>query len=165
MHSSSLKLMTYFRDKYLKNMEGATVLDIGSRRFTDMKTYREIFEPNYKYTGMDVESGDNVDIVGYENITGIFDIVISGQTMEHVTHPWDWLLNLVPYFSSYICIISPRRWKEHRCPLDTYRYYPDGMRDLFSYAGIKELEIIGGRVDTVGIGTKPESTLGQGEVK
>jgi hypothetical protein len=161
MHKTSYQLMTYFRDKYLPSMLGASVLDVGARslkRLNRSYTYRELFD-RFQYAGMDVEPGNNVDIVGFENIPGEFDVLISGQTMEHVKQPWEWLKSLTPYFSKYICIIAPHTWKEHKnvkknCPFDTYRYFPDGMRDLFDYAGIKEVEIQTSRYDTMGIGTK-----------
>ena len=133
------------------------VFDVGSRTVDDglQQSYREIFEPDFKYTGMDVEFGNNVDIVGFDNLKGkVFDILISGQTMEHVNHPWEWLKSLVPFFLKKICIIAPHTFKEHKHPIDTYRYLPDGMRDLFNYANINVVEILKGRVDTMGIGTK-----------
>jgi len=145
--------MKYFRDKYLLDMKGCTILDVGSKKHeTKRDTYRSIFEPNFNYTGMDVESGKNVDIIGYENIEKAFDVLISGQVMEHVKRPWEWLKSLTIYYKSLICIIAPNTWKEHRYPIDTYRYFPDGMRDLFEYAGIIELEIFLNGYDTIGIG-------------
>lgn len=144
-----MKLMWYFRDKYLDGSE--EVLDVGSKKIKNNETYRLLF-PNY--TGMDIEPGPNVDIVGYENIPQKFDVVISGQCMEHVNRPWEWLKNLVQYYTQYICIIAPNTAKQHRYPIDTYRYFPDGMRDLFNYAGIKELEIFKSKKDTIGIGAK-----------
>ena len=74
--------------------------------------------------------------------------------MEHVSRPWEWLKNLTNYFTKYICIIAPWQWREHRYPIDTYRYLPDGMRDLFDYADIKVIEIIKDKTDVVGIGEK-----------
>ena len=155
MHSNSMKLMTYFRDKYLSEMKGATVLDIGAKLQIGaglQKTYKELFEKDFNYTGMDVELGPNVDIVGYQSIIEKYDVVISGQVMEHVNRPWEWLKNLTFYFKRYICIIVPNTMDEHRFPIDTYRYFPDGMRDLFNYAGIIELEIFKSHRDTIGIG-------------
>ena len=142
--------MEYFRNKYLQ--EGMTVLDVGAKRWRNQPSYRRVLEPMCKYTGMDIELGKNVDVVGYENLHGTWDVVVSGQTMEHVRRPWDWLKNLVQYFDKYICIIVPNTWKEHRYPIDTYRYFPDGMMDLFDYAGIKPVEIFKQDKDTIGIG-------------
>lgn len=152
-----MKLMKYFRDKYLTNKTDLSILDVGSRnvKVGAHDTYRSLFAPDYKYTGMDVEPGNNVDIVGYDALRGhLFDVVISGQVMEHVVRPWEWLKTLTLHFKKYICIIAPNKHREHRYPIDTYRYFPDGMRDLFDYAGIKELEIFKNNKDTVGIGER-----------
>jgi hypothetical protein len=152
MHPNSLKLMEYFINKYLKDMKGCTVLDVGARKVrSNQETYRELFK-DYQYTGMDIVVGSNVDIVGYENIKVVYDVVISGQTIEHVEQPWEFLTDLKKYFKTYICIIAPWHGHEHRYPVDTFRYLPDGMRALFKYAGIKELEISKDKIDTIGIG-------------
>lgn len=156
MHRESMMLMRYFRNRYvLRRKTILTVLDVGSMdvQVTSQGTYRDIFRRSI-YTGMDIIEGKNVDIVGYENITKRYDIVISGQVMEHVSRPWEWLKNLAGYYKKYICIIAPHAFGEHRYPLDAYRFLPDGMRDLFEYAGIKEIEILKGRYDTMGIGGK-----------
>ena|GEM_PF-3020323 len=153
MHQRSIELMTDFRDKYLADMEGCSVLDVGSRlvNLDHQMTYRMLFDPAYKYVGMDIKPGVNVDVVGYDALEQ-YDVVISGQTMEHVQRPWEWLRRLANHFRHYICIIAPHTFKLHRNPLDTYRYFPDGMRDLFECAGIREVEIILDETDTVGIG-------------
>lgn len=156
MHCNSMKLMEYFRDKYLSGIPYVSVLDVGSMIQKEGlgQSYRELFaEDRFDYTGMDVEEGPNVDLVGYHSIVQKYDVVISGQVMEHVNRPWEWLRNLTNYFISYICIIAPNTIYEHRYPIDTYRYFPDGMRDLFDYAGIKEIEIFKSHKDTIGIGT------------
>jgi hypothetical protein len=146
--------MKYFKDNYLQEMIGCSILDVGSCMVgAGGKSYKDIFGSGFDYIGFDIVSGRNVDIVGYENIDRVFDVVISGQTMEYVKRPWEWLKNLVPYFKKYICIIAPNSCHEHRHPLDTYRYFPDGMRDLFEYADIKELEIFRRGDDTIGIGS------------
>ena len=154
MHRSSIKHMAYFRDKYVSLLSDPTILDVGSRRMSSRSyklTYRDVFF-GYKYTGMDIVPGRNVDIVGYENIKAVYDVLISGQVMEHVKQPWHWLTSLTPYFKKYICVIAPHTCAEHRLPIDTYRYFPDGMRDLFDYAGTEEVEIIKDKYETVGIG-------------
>jgi len=154
MHQNSLILMRYFRDKYLLDIPGLTVLDVGSMRHKRQRTYRRLFPDPFKYTGMDIVAGQNVDIVGFDNIKKQYDVVISGQVMEHVKRPWEWLSSLTKYFSKYICIIAPNTSKEHKYPIDTYRYFPDGMRDLFEYANINIVEILKSNTDTIGIGAK-----------
>ena len=150
--------MEYFRDKYLKDKNDYKILDIGSRNVDPsiQKDYRYIFQDKHRYYGMDIEPGHNVDIVGFDelNKVGTFDVVISGQTLEHVKRPWDWLKMISQFSDKWICIIAPHTFHEHRFPIDTYRYFPDGMRDLFEYAGIKEIEIIKNKIDTMGVGIK-----------
>jgi hypothetical protein len=159
MHPESKILMRYFRDNYLLKIKGSTIIDIGSMKVSrNQGTYRKIFEPDFKYIGMDINLGRNVDIVGYENIIQSYDILISGQVMEHVKRPWEFIRNLQKYYTKYICIIAPHTAREHKYPFDTYRYMPDGMRDLFEYAEINILEIIKDKADTMGIGTHKEYT-------
>jgi hypothetical protein len=151
-----MKLMAQFRDKYLADLEGCTILDVGAAIVAgQQQSYRELFE-RYHYVGMDIEPGPNVDIVGYEGLADAYDVVISGQAMEHVPRPWEWLTNLAQFYRRYICIIAPAMWPEHRFPLDTYRYYPDGMRALFEYADIVPLEVRRAGFDTIGIGGRIE---------
>ena len=152
MHESSMRLMAHFRDRYLGDLQGCTVLDVGAMIAVEGRraSYRELFR-DYQYTGMDVAPGKNVDIVGYDDL-GVYDVVISGQVMEHVRRPWEWLKVLAGLYREYICIIAPNTWKWHGSPLDTYRYFPDGMRDLFDYAGITPVEVRAVGRDTIGIG-------------
>jgi hypothetical protein len=157
MNADSIVLMKYFIAAYCK---GGDVLDVGSCCMHGQPTYRELFDPSrYNYMGMDVCEGPNVDIVGYESISKKYDIVISGQVMEHVKRPWDWLKNLVQYTRTYICIIAPHTHREHRYPIDTYRYFPDGMADLFDYAGIHAIEIFKSNESTIGIGNPQNLAL------
>jgi len=152
VHPSSMELMADFRDRYLGGMKGCTVLDVGAARINVQPTYRDLFG-EYEYTGMDVVEGYGVDVVGYEGL-GTYDVVISGQAMEHIARPWEWLTTLGGLYRSHICIIAPNTFEEHRYPIDCYRFFPDGMRALFEYAGIVPLEIRMVGIDTIGIGAK-----------
>ena len=153
MHKSSMLLMSDFRDRYLAEMRGCSVLDVGARMSKKQSySYRDLFG-DYAYTAMDIVAGQNVDIVGYDGL-GVYDVVISGQVMEHVARPWEWMAQLRAHFRRYICIVAPNTWKEHAYPLDCYRFFPDGMRALFEYAGIAVVETRRVGVDTIGIGEK-----------
>lgn len=155
MHPSSMLAMKNFIEKYLDKNKELDIIDLGSYNING--TYKTLVEStkNWKYTGMDIEAGPNVDVVGWDNITKKYDVIISGQCLEHVNHPWDWLKNLKNYIKDdgILCLIAPHGFDEHRHPIDTYRYFPDGMRDLFNYANIKELEIYKNELDTIGIGS------------
>ena len=152
MHRSSMKLMAEFRDKYLGGMKGCTILDVGALQLPKHESYRTLFR-DYHYIGMDIVPGDNVDVIGYESLA-LHDVVISGQVMEHVKRPWEWLAGLATLYRSYICIIVPNQWPEHRYPIDCWRVLPDGMAALFEYAGIVPVEIRAEGVNTIGVGAR-----------
>lgn len=61
-----------------------------------------------------------------------FDIVLSGQVMEHVTKIWLWIKELerITKPGGKIIIISPVSWPYHKAPSDCWRIYPDGMKAL-----------------------------------
>ena len=48
--------------------------------------------------------------------------------------------------------MAPNGFGEHRYPIDTYRCFPDGMRDLFDYAEIDMLNYFKQGPDAVGVG-------------
>jgi hypothetical protein len=88
--------------------------------------------PNWKYFGADIISGPNVDIVfesPYNWGSAQYDIVISGQCIEHVEDIKEWGLQLkkAVKFGGYACVIAPWYIHEHRVPADYWRVYPDGM--------------------------------------
>jgi len=147
-----MALMADFRDRYLTDLQGCTVLDVGSAQVNDQPiSYRDLFG-DYNYIGMDIEPGVNVDIVGYGGLADGYDVVISGQVMEHIPRPWEWMKRLAGLYRRYICIIAPNRHQYHPYPADCYRFFPDGMRALFEYAGIVPLETRAVGKDTIGVG-------------
>lgn len=146
MHRNSLNIM----QKFLKTLpSGLSVLDLGSRIVKGQEhlgSYRP-FCANQSYLGADTEAGENVDVVlkdGYvfpfENES--FDIIISGQTIEHVEYPWVWFKEMARVLKKggKCCIIAPAKIHEHKFPIDTYRYYPDGMRALAKWANLEVIE-------------------------
>jgi hypothetical protein len=163
--------MAKFIYKYLDVNKKYKILDIGSLNLCGDAggSYKILFlDSNWEYTGMDILAGPDVDIVGYENIKDKYDVIISGQTLEHVGRPWEFMKNLTKYANSgaLVCIIAPHTCGFHAHPKDCFRYYPDGMESLFEYAGIEKLEIFmseipcdhpygGTPIDTVAIGRCP----------
>lgn len=150
MHQSSIDKMKYFRDKYLNAFANSSlsVADIGSQNVNG--TYRPLFEnPNWTYTGIDVLPGANVDVVlesAYEwkNVESEkFDVVISGQTLEHVEFFWLTLLEISRILKKggVCCIIVPGAGPEHRFPVDCWRFFPDGLRAMAKYAKWEILEV------------------------
>jgi len=150
MHKASFKRMSEFVDEYLDPKENLKILDAGSYNVNG--TYKLLFEnPNWQYFGLDMEAGPNVDIVvgrDYEwNIEEEYDVVISGQTLEHVknTHKFMEAICKAVKPGGLICIIAPTvnnstSIKEHKYPIDCWRILPDGMKFLLEE--ICQLDII-----------------------
>jgi hypothetical protein len=88
---------------------------------------------------------------------GQFDVVISGQCLEHVAMPWLWIKDLAAIAKpgALIWITAPNTWEYHAYPIDCWRVWPDGMRALFRYAGLECLDFFTTGNDTVGIGKQP----------
>ena len=130
--------------------ERLKILDLGSRVVSGQQklgSYRQFFKnEKWQYVGADTEAGDNVDVViqGYNFPfkDGEFDVIISGQTLEHVEYPWVWMKELTRVLKKdgLCCIIAPAVIHEHKYPIDTYRYYPDGMKSLAKWSGLEVIK-------------------------
>ena len=166
MHRTSFDEMRAVLDRHLAGRRAAAldVLDVGSLLVPEslQRTYRELMSPQWRYTGADIAAGPNVDMVmaeyGIPAPDGAYDVVISGQCLEHVREPW----KLVPEMARVLAagglmvLTAPFQWAEHRFPLDCWRLLPDGMRVLFDLAGLTTVEAyINGR-DCWGIARKSE---------
>jgi SAM-dependent methyltransferase len=146
MHDSSRRLMKDFFDRYLDKENPLNILDVGS--YSVCGSYRDLLDSNWNYIGLDMTEGPNVDIVPSDiyNWKEIkeesFDVVISGQAFEHIEFPWITITEIsrVLKQGGLVCIIAPSAGKEHRYPVDCYRYYPDGMRALTKWAKLEVLE-------------------------
>lgn len=147
-----MNFMRLFVTKYVK--PPCTVADIGSYDLNG--TYKSLFN-GCDYTGLDISAGPNVDrvIEQYDFGKQQYDVVISGQVLEHVedTHSWRDAIIKITKPGGMLCIIAPHTWIEHRFPKDCWRIFPDGMRWLFKELCI--LECIRGETDTVLIARKP----------
>lgn len=150
MHPSSYIQMEWAINKFGPTKDENNklkVLDIGS--YDHNGTYRPIFpEPYYEYTGLDIEHGNNVDIVpkdiydwSEELETESFDIVTCGQCFEHNEFFWLTMSEIVRVLKKdgILVLIAPRVWTEHRYPVDCYRFFTDGMIALARYTSIDVL--------------------------
>lgn len=150
MHKSSYLNMQRFVDKYLKSRknEFIAIADIGSQDVNG--SYKPLFDyPSWTYLGVDMALGSNVDVV-LENVyswteldSQSFDVVVSGQAFEHIEFFWITMLEIrrVMKPGGLCCLIAPSGGKEHRYPVDCWRFYPDGMRALAKYAVLDVLEV------------------------
>lgn len=160
MHTSSMDRCREFVERYLDASAPLRIADVGS--YDVNGTYRSLFvNERWSYTGFDVAAGPNVDVVveaperwglGSEHLAQ-YDVVISGQTLEHVRKPWVWIKQVAELCrpGGLIWICAPNTWCYHEHPIDCWRIWPDGMRALFDEAGLTEVACGYLNDDTVGI--------------
>src|SRR3972149_3660834 len=148
MHANSISIMKEFVKRYLPDKE-LKILDLGSQIVKNQKigSYRPLFKnPKWTYTGADIVKGKNVDVVikpyDFPFRNNSYDVVISGQTIEHVEYPWEWFKELARVLKKggLACLVAPSVIHEHKYPIDTYRYYPDGMKALAKWSKLTVLE-------------------------
>lgn len=148
MHQSSYDKVAAFRQRYLADAQDRPlrVFDVGSQDVNG--SYRPIFEsPAWRYVGVDMVAGRNVDIVlgdahrWRELPSGCADVLVSGQTFEHMARPWVTILEVARVLApgGLCCLVAPSSGPEHRYPVDCWRIYPDGWLSL---AALAELEVI-----------------------
>jgi SAM-dependent methyltransferase len=136
MHKESFQLMEYFIEKYLDKNREIQIIDIGS--YDVNGSYKSLLtKNNWKYTGLDIVEGPNVDIVSKSKyLFGVdrkFDVVVSGNCLEHVEAPWLWVKEVEKIINTggLVCVITPFSIGEHRYPVDCWRILPDGYKYLF----------------------------------
>lgn len=148
MHNSSILRMKWFVDNYASkiNKDEVRILDVGS--YDVNGSYKNLFkDEKYKYQGLDMEKGPNVDIImknpyNWNDIeTDSFDIVISGQAFEHAEFFWITMSEMTRVLKKdgLLCVIVPNGFGEHRYPVDCYRFFTDGMIALARYVGLESL--------------------------
>jgi SAM-dependent methyltransferase len=144
--------MQEFVSTYLAGMDRAAleIIDLGAHSVDDSSTYRALFDvPGWCYRGLDVVAGANVDIAvadpyaWKELADASIDVVISGQTLEHVEFPWLTVAEIARILrpGGVACLIAPASGPEHRYPVDCWRIYPDGMKALARHAGLRDVEV------------------------
>jgi len=127
--------------------EPLKILDVGSLRVGNAPVYKDIvidLKTKREYTGLDIVAGPNVDLISLRSIfEDTYDVIISGQCLEHVQYPHTWIGDLYRILKSYgkICIITPSSGPPHHRP-DYWRILPDGMQALLSYAGFMHVSVI-----------------------
>lgn len=131
--------MLTFRQSCLNDRknESLLILDLGGLDVNG--SYREYFDiPPWRYQGLDMTPGKNVDIVlqnpyhWKEIASDSADVLISGQAFEHIEYFWITMLEIARVLKpgGLCCIIAPSGGFEHRYPVDCWRFYSDGFSAL-----------------------------------
>ncbi len=71
-----------------------------------------------------------------------YDVVLSGQVIEHVGKIWVWLneLKRIVRKGGLIITINPVSWPYHEAPIDCWRIFPDGIFALADELGLSVVE-------------------------
>jgi len=148
MHKNSLKMMKRAVEtvEARTNYKTLSVLDVGSRVVAgEGYSYFSIFQDsNHSYIGLDIEPGDNVNLVLNDPYQWVeiqsesFDLVISGQMMEHVPLFWEAMKEVfrVTRPGGFVILVVPSKGAIHRYPVDCYRFNPDGLCALAKWLGL-----------------------------
>jgi SAM-dependent methyltransferase len=148
VHESSMQAMQRFVAEYLsgRRREHLEILDVGSMNVNG--SYRTLLDdPEWHYTGVDASDGEGVDLIlpsPYDwspLSSNKYDVVVSGQTFEHIEYPWVTLMEVARVLkpAGIVCLIVPSGGYEHRYPVDCWRYYPDGISALARWADLDVL--------------------------
>jgi SAM-dependent methyltransferase len=142
MNECSYNLMQSLVEKYCNN--SSKVLDVGSydvlqaRQQKGLGCYRPLFREG-TYTGLDIAPGPNVDKVMADQYqwdveSETYDLVISGQCLEHVEAFWMTMKEIerVCKKGGWAIVVVPWKWRIHPYPIDCWRLLPDGLKFLFT---------------------------------
>lgn len=147
MHRSSYEKMSDFVSKYLSKDGALRILDVGSMGING--TYKPLFgHEGWEYFGCDIAPGRNVDIVLHDPYTWSmiptesFEVVISGQALEHIEYFWLTMLEIARVLKKggLCCLIAPSGGHVHRFPVDCWRFLPDGWRALAKHSQLEVVE-------------------------
>ena len=141
MHLNSELLFCKYASPYFK--EKCKVLEIGPLGFPS--AYQKIINnPAITWHTIDFEGSNFIDTavskLTYKLESAYhfpvedesYDIVLSGQVIEHVGKIWMWLKELkrVTKINGIIITINPVSWPYHEAPIDCWRIFPAGIKAL-----------------------------------
>jgi SAM-dependent methyltransferase len=148
MHFNSELLFKKYAKPYFK--AGQTVLEIGPAGIPSAYS-KLVGDPNINWHTIDF--ADTTYIAGKPDALTYrmenpyvfpiedaqYDIVVSGQVMEHVQELWNWLLEIKRVLKpgGIIITISPVSWPYHEAPLDCWRIFPSGIEALAKFCELQ----------------------------
>ena len=135
MHLNSRLIFNKYVTPLLQSNPALRILEIGP----------DAFPSTYSQSADITGAWDTVDIFPRQGLTFVatdenafpiasnrYDIVISGQVLEHVRKPWIWIQEVIRVCrpGGFVITISPTSWPYHEAPIDCWRVYPAGMQAL-----------------------------------
>ena len=129
MHPTARQNIKHFFDIY-NIKENCLVAEIGS--YDNHAHNKDYIPTNLNYTGIDIFSGPNVDIVledpyKFPIEDNKFDFVIATSVFEHTNFFWLTILEMTRILKpeGLLYINVPTNCFIHRYPRDNWRFYPD----------------------------------------
>ena len=144
MHPSSISNM--IKSKNLISLgENLTILDVGGRSLKEAadRSYKGIFKDHCKeYYIADIVTGPGVTHIMPGPYTLPFDdnsidLIVSGQTLEHVKNPFKSVTEMVRVLKkeSYIILIAPSAGPRHDL-VDCWRFMDDSFKAIAEEVGL-----------------------------
>jgi len=142
MHPNSKLLF----EKYAKPIfkDNIKVLEIGPDK--SPSTYKKAVNNNtINWKTIDIKSFGNFKLdytttneYKFPIPDNTFDIVVSGNVIEHVKKIWVWIKEVTRICKKggHVITIVPVSWFYHPFPVDCWRIYAEGMKALYEEAGL-----------------------------
>jgi predicted SAM-dependent methyltransferase len=140
MHPTAFQNAQTFVDTYCSTdiSENSIVIDFGA--YDVNGSLRDLFEPKYKYIGIDQSEGPNVDIVCSNRKTpfndNYADVIVSTSCFEHDECFWMTFIEMCRILKpgGILYINVPSAGYYHGYPGDCWRFYADSWKALASWA-------------------------------
>jgi len=90
-----------------------------------------------------------------------YDIVISANVIEHVRMIWKWVPELARVIKKggQVITVNPVSWGYHEDPVDCWRIYPEGMKALYTEAGLVVNHSVSENLESMHLYNKPYNSL------
>lgn len=139
-------ILEKFKKRVSESPDGH-MIEIGSRARSG-NTYKQMFVGLKNYTGIDVTSGPNVDVVAdahelSKHFGADFDFSFSISVYEHLIMPWvaAYEMNKIMKVGGIGYIQSHQAWPLHEVPWDFFRFSEHSWHGLFNkFTGFEVLE-------------------------
>lgn len=147
MHLNSYLLFKKYALDYIK--PGMTVIELGA--FGPSPYYDLVKPPDGSWhtlnlTGNTIMAGwqhhiETKDEYSFPIAGNTYDVVVSGQVIEHVKDIFSWMEELYRIVKpgGLVITVNPVSWPYHEAPVDCWRIFPDGMKALSEKAGFRLL--------------------------
>lgn len=136
--------MERVKAKYLQHVgPESRILDVGGRGRKHDRSYGKLFMNASEYSVADIVSGPGVTHVmpgpySLPFADNTFDLVVSGQTLEHVNNPFRSVeeMTRVLKINGFIVLIAPSAGPRHD-KQDCWRFMDDAFRAIAEETGLK----------------------------